>query len=195
MAKAAAPSIPVVFFTGADPVADGLVASLVRPGGNATGITVFGDKLNPKRLELVTELIPHARTVAVLVNPNGSNGPGLSPGLPEAARAKAVRSREIAAGSVDEIDRAFAALARQQADALIVTSDVLFFSRREQIVAAAARAGIPTIYYRREFVAAGSLIAYGPSYTAGYRQVGALTGKVLGGAKPADLPVEQPIEN
>ncbi|HEX3536157.1 MAG TPA: ABC transporter substrate-binding protein [Stellaceae bacterium] len=195
IAEVAATSIPIVFFTGDDPVADGLVASLARPGGNATGITLFGDELNPKRLELLSELVPQARTVAVLVN--RSNRAAL-PGLPEAARAKAIRIEEVPAGSAGEIDGAFAALAGRKTDALamalIVTSNVLFFSRREQIVAAAARIAIPAIYYRREFVTAGGLIAYGPSYAAGYRQLGTLTAKVLGGAKPADLPVQQPTK-
>ena len=192
LAKEASSTIPVVFFTGGDPVADGLVASLARPGGNMTGVTVFGAELNPKRLELLSELVPRARAVAVLVNPNSTNAEGLSRDLQEAARAKAMQPHLLRAGSETEIDAAFASLARAKPKALIVTSNPLFFSRREQIVALAARGSVPTIYYRREFVAAGGLIGYGASYATGYRQVGAYAGKILAGAKPADLPVQQP---
>ena len=192
LAKEASSTIPVVFFTGGDPVADGLVASLARPGGNMTGVTVFGAELNPKRLELLSELVPRARAVAVLVNPNSTNAEGLSRDLQEAARAKAMQLHLLRAGSETEIDAAFASLARAKPNALIVTSNPLFFSRREQIVALAARDSVPTIYYRREFVAAGGLIGYGASYATGYRQVGAYAGKILAGAKPADLPVQQP---
>ena len=192
LAKEASSTIPVVFFTGGDPVADGLVASLARPGGNMTGVTVFGAELNPKRLELLSELVPRARAVAVLVNPNSTNAEGLSRDLQEAARAKAMQLHLLRAGSETEIDAAFASLARAKPKALIVTSNPLFFSRREQIVALAARGSVPTIYYRREFVAAGGLIGYGASYATGYRQVGAYAGKILAGANPADLPVQQP---
>ena len=192
LAKEASSTIPVVFFTGGDPVADGLVASLARPGGNMTGVTVFGAELNPKRLELLSELVPRARAVAVLVNPNSTNAEGLSRDLQEAARAKAMQPHLLRAGSETEIDAAFASLARAKPKALIVTSNPLFFSRREQIVALAARGSVPTIYYRREFVAAGGLIGYGASYATGYRQVGVYAGKILAGAKPADLPVQQP---
>ena len=192
LAKEASSTIPVVFFTGGDPVADGLVASLARPGGNMTGVTVFGAELNPKRLELLSELVPRARAVAVLINPNSTNAEGLSRDLQEAARAKAMQPHLLRAVSETEIDAAFASLARAKPKALIVTSNPLFFSRREQIVALAARGSVPTIYYRREFVAAGGLIGYGASYATGYRQVGAYAGKILAGAKPADLPVQQP---
>jgi len=192
IAKAATASIPVVFFTGADPVADGLVASLARPGGNVTGITVFGDELNAKRLQLLTELVPQARNVAVLVNPNNIAADHLSAEMRRAADATSVRLQTVAAAAENEIERAFAGLAEHHADALIVTSNAWFFSRRAQIVAQAARAAVPTIYYRREFVDGGGLIAYGPSYAGGYHQIGALAGKILAGTKPADLPVEQP---
>ena len=191
-AKNASLTIPVAFFIGGDPVADGFVASLARPGGNLTGVTVFGGELNPKRLELLSELIPRARLFALLVNPNNTDVAGLSQDIQEAAGAIGVQLHVLKATTENQIDAAFATFAQWPADALIVTSDAFFFSRREQIVTLAAGRSIPTIYYRREFVAAGGLIGYGPSYAAGYRQVGAYVGKILEGTKPADLPVQQP---
>jgi putative ABC transport system substrate-binding protein len=197
IAKNASATIPVVFFIGGDPVAEGLVASLARPGGNLTGVTLFGDELNPKRLDLLSELVPEAKLIALLVNPSnplGAAGPVISGKMQEAARAKGVQLRIVKASSESEIDAAFATLAELQARALVIDTDLFFFGQRQQIGALAASYSIPAIYYRREFVAAGGLISYGPSFAAAYRQAGVYAGKVLGGTKPSDLPVLQPIK-
>jgi putative ABC transport system substrate-binding protein len=196
-AKGASATIPMVFFIGGDPVANGLVASLARPGGNLTGVTLFGDELNPKRLELLSELVSEARVIALLVNPNnplGGRAPIISSKMQEAARAKGVQLRIVNAASESEIDAAFAALPGQQARALVIDTDLFFFGQRQQIGALAARHSVPAIYYRREFVAAGGLISYGPSFATAYQQEGVYAGKVLGGVKPSDLPVLQPAK-
>jgi putative ABC transport system substrate-binding protein len=196
-AKAASSTIPMVFFIGGDPVANGLVASLARPGGNLTGVTLFGDELNPKRLELLSELVPEARVIALLVNPNnplGGAAPIISSKMQEAARAKGVQLRIVNAASESEIDAAFATLPGQQARALIIDTDLFFFGQRQQIGALAARHSVPAIYYRREFAVAGGLISYGPSFATAYRQAGMYAGKVLAGVKPSDLPVLQPAK-
>lgn len=196
-AKGASSTVPMVFFIGGDPVANGLVASLARPGGNLTGVTLFGDELNPKRLELLSELVPEARAIALLVNPNnplGGRAPIISSKMQEAARAKGVQLRIVNAASESEIDAAFAALPGQQVRAVIIDTDLFFFGQRQQIAALAARHSVPAIYYRREFVAAGGLISYGPSFATAYQQAGVYAGKVLGGVKPSDLPVLQPAK-
>jgi putative ABC transport system substrate-binding protein len=195
--QAASSTIPTVFFIGGDPVANGLVASLSRPGGNLTGITIFGDELNPKRLELLSTLVPAARVIALLVNPNnplGAAGPVMSSRMQDAARAKGVQLRVVNAASESEIDAAFAALGERQIRALILDTDLFFFGQREQIVTLAARYSIPAIYYRREFVMAGGLLGYGPSFATAYQQAGTYVGKILGGIRPADLPVLQPAK-
>jgi putative tryptophan/tyrosine transport system substrate-binding protein len=196
IAKNTSSTIPIVFFISGDPVADGLVASLARPGGNLTGVTLFGGELNPKRLELLCELVPRGRLIALLMNPNfprDGAAQALS-SMREAARAKGVQLHILNATSESEIDAAFATLVELQASALIIDQDLLFFSRREQIGALAARHSVPAIYYRRELVAAGGLMSYGPSFAAAYRQVGIYAEKILKGAKPADLPVLQPTQ-
>jgi putative ABC transport system substrate-binding protein len=195
-AKSASSTIPVVFFIAGDPVADGLVASLARPGGNLTGVTVFGGELNPKRLELLAELVPPARVIAVLMNPDNplAAASASSANMQEAARARGVQIQIVKASSESEIDAAFASLVALQAGALVVDTDLLFFVRREQIAALAARYSVPAIYYRREFAAAGGLISYGPSFATAYRQAGIYAGKILGGARPSDLPVMQPTK-
>jgi putative ABC transport system substrate-binding protein len=196
-AQSASAAIPVVFFIGGDPVANSLVASLARPGGNLTGVTLFGDELNPKRLELLSELVPEGKVIALLVNPRnplGAAGPVISSKMQEAARAKGVQLRIVNASSESEIDAAFAMLVELQARALAIDTDLFFFGQRAQIGALAARHSIPAIYYRREFVAAGGLISYGPSFAAAYRQAGIYAGKILGGTKPSDLPVLQPAK-
>jgi putative ABC transport system substrate-binding protein len=196
-AQTASSTIPMVFFIGGDPVANGLVASLARPGGNLTGVTIFGDELNPKRLELLSELVPEARVIALLVNPSnplGAAGPVISSKMREAARAKGVQLRIVNATSEHEIDAAFATLAELQIRALVIDTDLFFFGQREQIGALAARYSIPALYYRREFVMAGGLLSYGPSFATAYRQAGVYAGKVLGGTKPSDLPVLQPAK-
>jgi putative ABC transport system substrate-binding protein len=189
-------TIPMVFFIGGDPVTNGLVASLARPGANLTGVTVFGDELNPKRLELVSELVPEAKVIALLTNPNNPSRAVFSQSadMQEAARSRGIQLRIVKATSESEIDAAFATLAKLQARALIVDTDLFLFGQRAQIGALAASRSVPAIYYRREFVAAGGLISYGPSFAEAYRQAGIYAGRVLGGTKPSDLPVLQPAK-
>ena len=191
-AKSATSTIPIVFTSGDDPVATGLVASLARPGGNLTGVSFLDVELNPKRLELLSELVPQARVIILLVNPNNSNADRIMREAQDAARAKGVQLPILKAGSESEIDAAFATLVQLQAGALVVAGDPFFNSRREQLVALASRHAVPTIYAWREFPDAGGLISYGASFTSVYRQLGIYAGKILKGAKPSDLPVEQP---
>jgi putative tryptophan/tyrosine transport system substrate-binding protein len=191
VAKNATSTIPIVFGT-ADPVATGLVPSLARPGGNLTGVSIMTAELMPKRLELLSELVPQARVVALLVNPNSLSAERIMRDVEEAALAKAVRLYVLKASTENEIDAAFVSLVELHAGALMVGSDAFFNSRREQLVALAARHSAPAIYEWREFAAAGGLVSYGSSLTAANRQVGIYVGKILNGAKPADLPVQQP---
>ena len=195
-AKNASSTIPIVFFIAGDPVAGGFVASLARPGGNLTGVTLFGGELNPKRLELLSELVSQVGVIALLVNPSNprAGAAGALSSMQNAARAKGVQLHILNATSESEIDAAFATLVELHAGALAIDQDLLFFSRREQLAALAARYSVPAIYYRREFVAAGGLISYGPSFATAYHQVGIYAGKILKGAKPADLPVLQPTQ-
>ena len=193
-AKGATSTIPIVFSSGDDPVATGLVASLARPGGNVTGISFLNVELHPKRLELLAEMAPQARVIALLVNPTNSNAERVVQELQEAARAKGVQLPILKASSESEIDAAFATLVQLHAAALVVSADPFFNSRREQLVALASRHAIPAIYGFREFAASGGLISYGASITAASRQVGTYAGKILKGAKPADLPVVQPTK-
>ena len=148
----------------------------------------------PKRLELLSELVPQARVIALLVNPNNSNAERMIRDVQEAARAKGVQLHILKAGTESEIDAAFASLVQLHAGALVVGADAFFNSRREQLVALASRHAVPAIYEWREFAAAGGLISYGSSLTAVYRQAGIYAGKILKGAKPADLPVQQPTK-
>ncbi len=191
-AKNATSTIPIVFVAGDDPVRQGLVASLARPGGNLTGVSFLIIELNPKRFELLRELVPQANVIALLVNPNN---PAIEPivrDVQEAARASGVQLHILKASTESDIDDAFAALVQRQAGALLVATDPFFMQRREQIVALAARHAVPAIYEFRQFATAGGLISYGTSLTAVNRQVGIYTGRILKGAKPADLPVVQP---
>jgi putative ABC transport system substrate-binding protein len=190
-AKSATSTIPIVFSVG-DPVELGLVASLARPGGNLTGVSTMAPELISKRLELLSELVPQAGVIALLVNPNNSNTERIIGDMQEAAHTKGVQLRVLKAGSESEIDAAFASLVELHAGALVVGGDPFFESRREQLVALAARHAVPAIYQWHEFAVAGGLISYGASLTALYRQVGIYAGKILSGAKPADLPVQQP---
>jgi putative ABC transport system substrate-binding protein len=192
-AKSATSTIPIVF-TGGDPVAIGLVASLSRPGGNLTGFSIITVELHPKLLELLFELVPQAGVIVLLVNPNNPNADRVMRDVQEAAHAKGVQLPFLKASSESEIDAAFASLVQLHAGALIVGADAFFNSRREQLVALASRHAVPAIYEWREFPAAGGLISYGTSLTAVYRQVGNYAGKILNGAKPADLPVQQPTK-
>ena len=189
----ASSTIPVVFITGSDPVQTGLVASLGRPGGNVTGFSMIANELMAKRFELLSELVPQIRTIALLVNPKyHSATEGTIPLVQQAASAKGVRLHILNATDDDEFEPAFASLARFKADALIVGTDPFFTSRREQIVALASRYSVPAIYEWQEFAAAGGLISYGASLTSLYREAGVYVGKVLKGTKPADLPIQQP---
>ena len=196
-AKEATKTIPIVFVTGADPVAAGLVASLARPGGNLTGVSLLVLELNPKRLELLREVVPQAGTIALLVNPSNANSERVMRDVRDAARANGVQLHILKASTESEIDDAFASLlqrqdGQRQAGGLVVASDPFFIGRREQIVALAARHAVPAIYAFREFATAGGLISYAPTLTAVFRQAGVYTGRTLKGAKPADLPVVQP---
>jgi putative ABC transport system substrate-binding protein len=190
-AKAATSTIPIVFTGGADPVGEGLVASLARPGGNLTGISIMSRELTPKRLELLSELVPQARVIALLVNSSSAAG-WITPDMEEAARTKGVQLPIVTAGSESEIDAVFASLVQLQAGGLIVASDPFFSSRRDQLAALAARHAVPAIYGFRDFAEAGGLISYGTSRAGVYHQLGIYAGKILKGAKPADLPVQQP---
>ena len=191
-AKAAAAEIPIVFTSGGDPVARGFVAGLARPGGNMTGVSLLVIELVAKRLEFVQELVPDAAGVAGLVNPKNSNAGRNVAALQEAARAKGVQLHIVEASSEGDFETAFASLAALHAGALVVGADPFFNARRSQIVVLAARHSMPAIYEWREFVDAGGLISYGPSLPGVYRQMGAYVGRILGGEKPADLPVVQP---
>jgi len=192
-AKNATLTIPIIFRTGLA-VEDGLVASLARPGGNLTGVSMLLGELTPKLLELLSELVPQARMIALLVNPNSPTTERIIRDMEEAARAKGVQLPILKAASENEIDAAFASLVQLQAGALLVSADPFFFSRREQFVALASRHAVPAIYPWREAVGSGGLISYGPSLTAAFRLVGIYVGKILKGAKPADLPVQQPTK-
>jgi len=191
-AKGATSTIPIVFFNGGDPLAMGLIASLAHPGGNLTGFSTFAAELLPKRLELLSELAPQARVIAMLVNPSDPNAERFINEMEQVARAKGVNLRILKAGTEGEIDDAFASLVQLRADGLIVSPNAFFVSRREQLVALATRYAVPAIYSRRQFATAGGLISYGSSLTAVYRRMGIYVGKILNGAKPADLPVQQP---
>jgi len=191
-AKAATATIPVVFGVNQDPVKLGLVASLARPGGNATGVNFFNQELVAKRLALLHELVPKAVRVALLVNPaNITNAEPASRDVQEAARAIGLEIQIFNANTSREIDAAFAALERERSDALFVAPDGFFTSRRVQIVNLAARGRIAAAYSLRDYVVAGGLMSYGTDLADRYRQTGVYTGKILNGAKPADLPVVQ----
>jgi putative ABC transport system substrate-binding protein len=190
-AKNATSLIPIVFVAGADPVEEGLVASLAAPGGNLTGVTLFATELWGKRVELISEQAPEAKTLVQLVNPKWPGAERSTALVQEAARAKGRLLRILKASTESDIDTAFASLVDLQAGGLLV-GDPTYLSHREQIVALAARHAIPTIYDWREYVAAGGLMSYGTSLADTYRNVGVYVGKILKGAKPADLPVEQP---
>jgi len=190
-AKAATTTIPVVFSIGGDPVRLGLVASLNQPGGNVTGVTVFANQLETKRLGLLHELVPGATVIAVLINPSQPEAPVQADKVTEAARMLGLNVLVIHAGSEHELDLAFAKCAQLRAGALLVAADPFFNSRRERIVALAARHAIPAIYEWRDFVVLGGFASYGTSLTDGFRQAGAHTGRILKGAKPTELPTVQ----
>jgi putative ABC transport system substrate-binding protein len=191
-AKAATTTIPIVFSISDDPVALGLVASLARPGGNLTGINFFSSELVAKRLEFLHEMVPGAANVAVLVNPtNAGNAETTTRGVDAAARAIGLQVRVLNASTSREIDAAFATFVRERPDALFVGGDTVFASRRIQLALLATRHAIPAIYAQREYTEAGGLMSYGTNIADAFRQVGVYIGRILKGAKPADLPVVQ----
>jgi putative tryptophan/tyrosine transport system substrate-binding protein len=191
-AKAATTTIPIVFAVGQDPVERGLVASIARPGGNLTGINFLNTELTAKRLELLRELIPGAARVAVLVNPsNPGNAESVLKDVSAAAGAMGLHIQVLNASNGREIDAAFANLVRERPQAVFVGPDPAFNNRRKQFVLQAMRHSLPAAYASREYAEAGGLLSYGTDFLDTYRQVGAYTGRVLRGAKPADLPVIQ----
>jgi putative tryptophan/tyrosine transport system substrate-binding protein len=192
--KGATATIPVVFTTGGEPVRAGLVASFNRPGGNATGVSVFTTVLEAKRIELLRELVPNAALIGVLLDPTFGGADVQLREVEAAARAVGQQIRILNVNTNEEIETAFASLIEARANALAVVGNPFLNSRRNQLVALAARHSIPAIYELREFVAAGGLMSYGPSITDVYRQVGVYAGHILQGEKPADLPVLQPTK-
>ncbi len=190
-AKSATSTIPIVFAGVGDPVGFGLVGSLARPGGNLTGFSNINAELTPKRLELLSELVPQAKVIALLVNPNNPNTESIIRDMQEAARVKGLQLAILKAGTESEIDAALATIVERHAGAVVVGGDPFFFSRREQLLALASRHAVPANYMWREFAAAGGLISYGTRVTEAFRQAGSYTGRILKGAKPADLPVQQ----
>jgi putative ABC transport system substrate-binding protein len=190
-AKSATSTIPIVFAS-ADPVEGGVIASLSRPGGNLTGVSGMNTEMTAKRLELLSELVPQAKVIALLVNPDNAIAERIIREVEEAARAKGLQLHILKTGTESEIDAAFATLVQLRAGALVVASDSFFGSRREQLVALASRHAVPAIYDFREYAASGGLISYGPSRAGTWRMMGIYAGKILKGAKPADLPVQQP---
>jgi ABC-type uncharacterized transport system substrate-binding protein len=190
-ATAATSTIPIVYLIGGDPVKEGLAASFNRPGGNATGVTLMTNSLEPKRLSMLRDLVPGASLIGILLNPNF---PAAEPALRDvdaAAKTVGVLIQPFRASNDDEIDAAFEAIARAQLGALAITADPFFDTRRQKLVALAANYAIPTIYQFREYAQAGGLISYGIDNVHAYRQTGVYTGLVLKGAKPADLPIMQ----
>jgi putative ABC transport system substrate-binding protein len=193
-AKNATLTIPIVFSAIGDPVAAGLVASLARPSGNITGFSDMAVALMSKRLELLSELIPHAKIIALLVNPNSPTAESFIQKAQEGARGKAVQLAILRAGIEGEIEPAFRSLMQLGAGAIVVVADPFFLLQREQLVALASRHAVPAIYPFREFAAAGGLISYGINNIAVLGQVGMYAGRILKGEKPADLPVQQPTK-
>jgi putative ABC transport system substrate-binding protein len=191
-AKRATGSIPIVFGIGSDPVVNGLVSSLNPQRGNVTGVTFLSTPLGPKRLELLRELLPGSKSVAILTNPQNLNISVELDNMRTAAQRLSLNLVQLGATRVEEFDTAFASAAQQRTDAVVVMTDALFNAHIEPLVAAASRHAMPTMYFLKEFVAAGGLVSYGASITAMYRQVGDYIVKILGGARPSDLPVLQP---
>jgi putative ABC transport system substrate-binding protein len=193
-AKSATTLIPIVFTSGDNPAETGLVDSLARPGGNLTGVNFLAVELHAKRLELISELVPQAKVIALLVNPNSPQTERVTLAIQDAARRKGLQLHIIKAASESDIDAAFISLAQLQVGALVVQSDPFFIGRAEQMVPLSARHRIPTIYETEQWAEAGGLVSYGPSFATMYRQVGVYTGRFLKGERPADLPVVQPTK-
>ncbi len=190
-AIAATNAIPIIFSLAGDPVNQGIVSSMNRPGGNVTGVTFTTAPLGAKRLELVRELVPKARVIALLVNPVSAGAQAEQRQLESVATTIGAQILVVNASNVTDIDAAFANLAQQQADALLIPPDAFLTDRREQLVALAAHYAVPTVYFEREFVVAGGLLSYGVPLSDSYHQAGIYAGRILRGAKPADLPIVQ----
>jgi putative ABC transport system substrate-binding protein len=192
-AKAATTSIPIVFAVGGDPVGMGLVASLNRPGGNLTGVSFLVSMMEPKRLELLHEAVPNAAAIGFLVNPNDVYAESQTSEMQAAAAAIGQRLLVVKASIDSDLETMFATLVQQRTDALCVEADQFFLSRRDRLVALAARHGLPAIYNAREYVAAGGLMSYGTSLADAHRLMGVYAGRMLKGEMPADLPVQQSV--
>jgi len=190
-AKAATQTIPIVFTANGDPVREGLVASVNMPGGNVTGLTIFGPAAVTKRVELMHELVPQASVIGYLMNPNHPSGEIEMQAAETAARSLGKKMPVFKASNEPDLDATFATMVQQQIGALVVASDPFFWSRRGEVVSLAARYGLPAIYYLPEFARAGGLMAYGNNLPDAYRLVGVYVGRILKGKKPADLPVMQ----
>jgi ABC-type uncharacterized transport system substrate-binding protein len=193
-AKAATTTMPIVCSLGGDAVKAGLVTQLNRPGGNITGVSIIGAEMGPKRLELAHQLLPNANAAAVLINPKYSPGLAEARDMEAAAQSLGLQVTVLEASSASEIDSAFAALAEQKTNPLIINTDPFLLGQRQQIVQLAARHNVPTVYFLREFVDAGGLMSYGPSVAKSYRQVGIYVGRVLKGEKVGELPFVQPTK-
>jgi putative ABC transport system substrate-binding protein len=193
-AKAATMTVPIVFASGSDPVRDGLVASFNRPGGNVTGLVFFFGMLGAKRLDLLRQLVPKARTIAMLVNPNSPNTEAERRDVQAAAQAIGLQLVIVDVSSDRDIETAFATFVQRGAGALLVGSGGFLNSNRERVAVLAARHALPAMYAQREAALAGGLTSYGPSITDAYRQAGIYTGRILKGEKPADLPVQQSVK-
>ncbi|MFZ2091628.1 MAG: ABC transporter substrate-binding protein [Pseudolabrys sp.] len=194
VAKKATATIPIVFTSGADPIKSGLIASLSRPGGNLTGVSFIAAEIAVKRLELTRELLPQASAVAMIVNPNFAGAETEFAEVESAGRNLGFRTTRLSASGARELDAAFATVDKQHIDVVMVGTDGFFIDRRNQIAALAIRHKVTGIYPFPDFPQAGGLMSYGPSLADGYRQVGVYAGRVLKGAKPADLPVIQPTK-
>jgi putative ABC transport system substrate-binding protein len=194
VATEATSTIPVVFGGGGDPVSAGLVASLSRPGGNATGFTLLTNQMEPKRFGILHDLVPKAALIGVLLNPNFPPALSQLAALENAAQTIGQRIAVFRASNDAELDSRFVALVQQQVDAVLVAADPYFDTRRDRIIALVSQNKLPAIYQFREYAVAGGLMSYGPRITDSYRQAGVYTGKILKGTKPADLPVFQPTK-
>ena len=190
-AKAATTSIPIVFVTGADPIRFGFVASFNRPGGNITGIWIVSTALADKRLQLLHDLVPSAESFALLVNPTSPVAAPQTRDAQAAAQSLGLKLRVLSAATENDFDEVFATLVQQRTDALLVSADPFFYSRREHLIGLAARHKIPTLYEIREYVEVGGLMSYGTVFRDGYYKGGMYVGRILKGIKPAELPVEQ----
>jgi putative ABC transport system substrate-binding protein len=193
-AKRASSTMPIVFVIGGDPVRLGLAASLSRPGGNVTGMTIISADLAPKRLGLLLELVPSATALVALANPNTPEGRGQASDMLNSALALGLKLRLLEASDEKGIEAAFAVLSQGKPDALLVASDPVFDVHRDKLVALVAAAAIPAIYQFRDFAAAGGLMSYDPDIVDAHRQIGIYVGKILKGALPADLPIQQPTK-